>query len=135
MNTHQGMNAYAQIDLQNRVAGATSHQLITMLFEGAHNAIMCAKIYFENGNVAKRGEMLSKAINIINNGLRASLDHEKGQGISQELEFLYECMSRSLLEANMKNMPSLLFHVDELLMSLAATWKDIEPQTKPVHYG
>ena len=130
MYTFQGSKAYAQVDLQSKLAGATPHQLITMLFDGAHNAIQRAKIYFANGNVAKRGEMLSKAINIIDNGLRASLNHEVGGTISQDLERLYEYMSRMLLLANLQNDPSSLKHVDELLMALAATWKDIEPHQK-----
>lgn len=135
MYGYQASKAYAQIDLESKLAGATPHQLISMLFDGAHNAIQRAKIYFANGNVAKRGEMLSKAINIIDNGLRASLDHEIGESISQDLESLYEYMCRMLLLANLKNDPSYLARVDEILMNLATTWKEIEPQTKKVNYG
>ncbi|WP_029710913.1 flagellar export chaperone FliS [Serratia fonticola] len=128
MYTPHGPNAYAQVDLQSKLAGAAPHQLITMLFEGAHNAILRAKIYFTNGNIAKRGEMLSKAINIIDNGLRASLNHEIGTSIAADLDSLYEYMSRTLLMANLKNDPAQLTHVDELLMKLAATWKEIAPR-------
>ncbi|UQY44185.1 flagellar export chaperone FliS [Mixta hanseatica] len=85
MYAKQGTHAYAQVDLHSKVAGATPHQLITMLFEGAHSAIVRARLYFENGNIAKRGEMISKAINIIDNGLRSALDHEKGQQIARDL--------------------------------------------------
>ncbi|POT54762.1 flagellar export chaperone FliS [Citrobacter amalonaticus] len=131
----QGIKAYAQVDLESQLAGATPHQLISMLFDGAHNAILRAKIYFENGNIAKRGEMISKAINIIDNGLRSALDHEQGKEIAQELEMLYEYMSRTLLECNMRNNPDKLTHVDELLMSLANTWKEIEPSQKQVRHG
>lgn len=131
----QGIKAYAQVDLESQLAGATPHQLISMLFNGAHNAILRAKIYFENGNIAKRGEMISKAINIIDNGLRSALDHEQGKEIAQELEMLYEYMSRTLLECNMRNNPDKLTHVDELLMRLANTWKEIEPSQKQVRHG
>ncbi|MFV0265136.1 MULTISPECIES: flagellar export chaperone FliS [Kluyvera] len=126
----RGIKAYAQVDLESQLAGATPHQLISMLFDGAHNAILRAKIYFENGNIAKRGEMISKAINIIDNGLRSALDHEQGKEIAQELEMLYEYMSRTLLECNLRNNPEKLTHVDELLMNLANTWKEIEPSQK-----
>lgn len=128
MYTSHGSNDYAQVDLQSKLAGATPHQLITMLFDGAHNAILRAKIYFANGNIAKRGEMLSKAINIIDNGLRASLDHDVDESITGDLESLYDYMSRTLLLANLQNDPAKLTHVDELLMDLAATWKEIEYQ-------
>ncbi|WP_435946136.1 flagellar export chaperone FliS [Dryocola sp. BD586] len=132
MYASRGIQAYAQVDLQSQLAGATPHQLITMLYDGAHNAILRAKIYFENGNVARRGEMISKAINIIDNGLRAALDHEKGKGIAEQLEMLYDYMSRTLLECNLQNNAQQLAHVDELLMNLAATWKEIDPQLQQV---
>jgi len=126
MYAKQGTRAYAQVDLHSRLAGATPHQLITMLFEGAHSAIVRARLYFENGNIAKRGEMISKAINIIDNGLRSALDHEKGGEIARDLEALYSYMSRTLLQANLNNDPSSLAHVDEILMNIAETWKEIE---------
>ncbi|WNN54650.1 flagellar export chaperone FliS (plasmid) [Hafnia alvei] len=128
MYTPYGSNAYAQVDLQSKLAGATPHQLITMLFDGAHNAILRANIYFTNGNIARRGEMLSKAINIIDNGLRASLNHDIDKSIAADLDSLYEYMSRTLLMANLQNDPTPLTHVDELLMKLATTWKEITPR-------
>ncbi|MDR0806656.1 MAG: flagellar export chaperone FliS [Enterobacteriaceae bacterium] len=127
MYAAQGINAYAQVSLESKLSGATPHQLISMLYEGAHNAILRAKIYSEQGNTARRGEMVSKAINIIDNGLRAALDHEKGKAIAADLEQLYEYMSRTLLQANLNNKPELFAHVDELLMRQAETWKEIAP--------
>lgn len=128
MYTSQGAEAYKQVSLQSKLAGATPHQLISMLFEGIHSAIQKAIIYFAQGNIARRGEMISKAINIIDNGLRTSLDHEKGLHIAGELEQLYEYMSRTLFQANRTNDPELLKHVDQLLMRLAETWEEINPQ-------
>ena len=101
-----------------------------MLFDGAHSAILRAQIYFANGNVAKRGEMISKAINIIDNGLRAVLDHEKGLEIAADLEQLYDYMSRTLLQANLNHDSQLLDHIDELLMNVSGAWKQIDPQNR-----
>ncbi|MBR7347472.1 flagellar export chaperone FliS, partial [Klebsiella pneumoniae] len=81
--------------------GATPHQLIVLLYDGAINAMRRAEIYFQSGNIARRGEMISRAINIIDNGLRAGLNHEVGGQIAADLERLYEYISRSLLEANL----------------------------------
>jgi len=127
MYLHPDGHAYAQVDLHSQVTGASPHQLISMLFDGAHNAILRANIYFNTGNISKRGEMISKAINIIDNGLRASLDHQRGGDIAQEMEMLYEYMSRTLLECNLRNDPGQLMLVDRLLMNLAETWKEIAP--------
>lgn len=135
MYSNPGSKAYARIDLESQLAGASPHQLISMLFDSALNAVLRAKIYFENGNIPKRGEMISKAINIIDNGLRTSLDHDKGKDIAQDLESLYDYMSRTLLQANLRNSPSDLTSVCEILTNLATTWKEIEPKEKQANNG
>ncbi|MBK4715432.1 MULTISPECIES: flagellar export chaperone FliS [Tenebrionibacter/Tenebrionicola group] len=123
----QGVQAYAQVDLQSRVQSASPHQLITMLFDGAHSALVRARILMENGDIAGRGQAITKAINIIDNGLRASLDHEKGGEISLDLEQLYNYMTRRLMQANLHNEIDTLLHVDELLMGISDAWKQIAP--------
>ena len=135
MYANQGTGAYARVDLESQLAGATPHQLISMLYDGALNAVLRAGIYFESGNIARRGEMISRAINIIENGLRSALDHEKGQEITRDLERLYDYMSRALLQANRENNPAGLTSVSEILTNLATTWKEIEPRKIQAHYG
>ncbi|MBV4413972.1 flagellar export chaperone FliS [Enterobacteriaceae bacterium YMB-R22] len=127
MYGRQGVQAYAQVDLQSRVQSASPHQLITMLFDGAHSALVRARILMENGDIAGRGQAITKAINIIDNGLRASLDHEKGGEISLDLEQLYNYMTRRLMQANLHNEIDTLLHVDELLMGISDAWKQIAP--------
>ncbi|RPE04626.1 flagellar export chaperone FliS [Candidatus Pantoea deserta] len=124
---HQGSQAYAKISLESQLAGATPHQLIAMLFDGAHSALLRAKIYFEENNIAKRGEMISKAINIVDNGLRSSLDHEKGQQIAADLDRLYDYISRLLMQANLHNDVSKLEEADKLLTDIADVWDEIAP--------
>jgi len=127
MYARQSSKAYDQVSLEARLAGATPHQLIAMLFEAAHSAMMCAKIYFDKGMVARRCEMISKAINIVDNGLRASLDFEKGQAIAADLERLYDYVSRLLLEANTGSDVEKLLEADRLLMEMATVWEEILP--------
>lgn len=130
MYQKHGSQAYAQVSLESRLAGATPHQLIAMLFEGAHSAVLRAKIYLEAGNVAKRGEMISKAVNIIDNGLRAALDHEKGRDIAADLEQLYEYISRLLLQANLHSDTAKLDLADKLIMDIARVWDEIAPYAR-----
>lgn len=124
----QGTRAYELVGLQSSVFSASPHQLITMLFDGAHSALIRAKILMKAGDTAAKGAAISKAINIIDNGLRASLDHEKGGDVTPELERLYEYMVRTLMTANLRNDIDALTHVDELLMNIAEAWKQIAPQ-------
>ncbi|MEZ3500079.1 flagellar export chaperone FliS [Pantoea sp. KPR_PJ] len=127
MHYQQGPQAYARISLESKLAGATPHQLIAMLYDGARSALQRAKIYLEDGNVPKRGEMISKAINIVDNGLRAALDHEKGQHIAADLERLYDYISRLLMQANLHSDLSKLEEADKLLADIADVWDQIAP--------
>lgn len=127
MYRQQGPQAYAQVSLESRVAGATPHQLIAMLFEGACSAIARARLGFEQGNIARRGEMISKAIAIVDNGLRAALDHQKGPAIAADLDRLYDYIARLLMQANLHNSPDKLAQAEKLLRDLAEVWEAIAP--------
>lgn len=135
MYTNNGYNAYTAVSLDSQIAGATPHQLIVLLYDGAINAMRRAEIYFQSGNIARRGEMISRAINIIDNGLRAGLDHEKGGQIAAELESLYEYISRTLLEANLNKSGESLPHLISLMTEMQETWQAINPENKQVKHG
>lgn len=135
MYTKTGNSTYSDISLESQITGATPHQLIVLLYDGAINAMKRAEIYFQSGNIARRGEMLSRAINIIDNGLRAGLNHEKGGQIATELESLYEYISRTLLEANLNKSGEKLPHLIALMTEMSETWQAIAPQQKQVKHG
>ncbi|HHA1723962.1 TPA: flagellar export chaperone FliS [Enterobacter cloacae] len=135
MYTKTGNNAYTTVSLDSQITGATPHQLIVLLYDGAINAMKRAEIYFQSGNIARRGEMISRAINIIDNGLRAGLDHEKGGKIAEELESLYEYISRTLLEVNLNKSGDKLPHLIALMTGMLETWQAIAPQQKQVKHG
>ncbi|MEM5431804.1 flagellar export chaperone FliS [Cupriavidus oxalaticus] len=129
MFARQAANAYAQVGVHTGAMSASPHKLIAMLYDGARAAIARAKFHLEGGNIAERGNAISKAIDIIDNGLRAVLDHNAGGEISANLEALYEYMVRRLMLANLRSDAALLAEVDALLESLASAWAQIdEPQ-------
>ena len=135
MYTKTGNSAYSSVSLDSQIAGATPHQLIVLLYDGAINAMRRAEIYFQSGNIARRGEMISRAINIIDNGLRAGLNHEVGGQIAADLERLYEYISRSLLEANLNKSGEMLPHLISLMVDMAEKCKAIDPQARQVKHG
>jgi flagellar protein FliS len=63
-------------------------------------------------------------MNIIQ-GLRTSLDAEKGGDIAANLDSLYEYMGRRLLEANMNNDTAILDEVNTLLSEIKLGWDGI----------
>lgn len=123
-------NAYAQLSIDSAVLSADPHRLILLLFEGAENALTLSHHYIEEGNIAERGTAISKAIDIINNGLKASLDLSQGGELAERLYALYEYMASRLLWANMKNDLVVLDEVRSLLDEIHGAWKEIAPQNQ-----
>ena len=120
---HYGANAYSNIGVETGVMAAGPHKLILMLFEGARIAVSFALTHMRQGDVSAKGEAISKAINIVDNGLKASLDVEAGGEMALQLDALYEYMSNRLLLANLKNKPELLEEVGRLLAELQEAWE------------
>lgn len=122
-----GANAYAKVGLETGVVAASPHKLIVMLFDGALAALATAQQHMNTGNIPGKGQALSKAITIIDSGLRASLDHKTGGEIAANLDALYEYMSNRLMTANLNNQPELIEEVQRLLQDLRSAWEAIAP--------
>ena len=123
-----GANAYANVGVETGVIAASPHKLIIMLFDGALTAIANATQLIKAGNIPGKGQSISKAISIIDTGLRASLDKNVGGAIAINLDALYAYMSSRLLTANLNNDPAILQEVHGLLMELKTAWDAIGQQ-------
>lgn len=123
-----GANAYAQVGMETGVVAASPHRLIVMLFDGAIIALQAATRQMQEANIPAKGKSISKAIAIIDGGLRASLDKHAGGEIAANLDSLYEYMSKQLLMANLKNDPAILEEVLKLLADLKSAWCAIDDQ-------
>lgn len=127
----QGARAYAEVGVETGVGSASPHQLIVMLFDGALAALSQAQQHMRAGNVAGKGQAVSKAIAIIGSGLRTSLDKEKGGEIAGNLDALYDYMCNRLVVANLNNQLELFKEVDQLLMELKQAWVSIGEKAAP----
>jgi flagellar protein FliS len=110
------------VGLETGIASASPHKLIVMLYDGALVALLSARTNIAAGNIAAKGSAISKAISIIDNGLRASLDKNAGGEIAANLDALYDYMSRRLLHANLKNDVTIIDEVHGLLADLREAW-------------
>ena len=119
--------SYAKVSVDAAVETADPHRLVLMLFDGAMTAISLARIQMQNGQIPEKGAAISKALDLITNGLGASLDIESGGDLAERLAALYEYMAQRLLFANMKNSVAALDEVSELLGSLRDAWAQIAP--------
>lgn len=117
--------AYRKVGLETQLDGASPHKLVVMLFDGALVAVGNAQRHMENKEIAEKGKAISKAIDIIGNGLQASLDLEAGGEIAVKLEALYEYIGQRLLHANLHNDIAALREVSSLLQELKSAWEKI----------
>ena len=123
-SARNALNKYNQNAVQTGVESATPHRLIQMLMEGALDKIAAAKGHMARGEVQAKGEQIGGAIAILD-GLKASLDKEKGGEIAQNLEDLYVYMARRLIEAHAGNDSTLLDEVSDLLKQIKEAWDAI----------
>ncbi|AOR65900.1 flagellar export chaperone FliS [Pectobacterium wasabiae] len=131
MYSRTGTQAYAQVGVESAVMSADPHQLIVMLFDGAKSSMVRARILLEQGDIPGKGAALSKAINIISNGLKVGLDMEKGGELSENLSALYDYMTQRLIIANLHNDVKVIEEVETLLENIASAWRQIGPHYQP----
>jgi flagellar protein FliS len=124
-----GAGAYARIGVESSAMSASPHQLIVMLFDGAKAAIGMARHHMASADVQARGNAISKAINIVENGLRASLDADaagpQGAQLVENLGALYTYIVRRLMQANLRGDASALDEAETLLENVASAWREI----------
>ena len=124
MQNSAAMNQYKQVGVQSAVGNADPHTLIQMLIDGAIQRLNTAKMHMKQNNIPLKGESIGKAISIID-GLRSSLDMDKGGEIAKNLESLYEYMQRQLLAANLDNKMENIDEVLSLMNEIRAGWQTI----------
>lgn len=130
MNAAIGIKAYANVGLESSITTADPHQLILMLYQGAILSIATAKQHMLRKEIAAKGAAISKAISIIDEGLKGSLNMDVGGELAQNLAGLYDYMSQRLLLANLKNDPAALDEVSRLLGELKSAWEAIRPAAR-----
>ncbi|WMY76014.1 flagellar export chaperone FliS [Buttiauxella selenatireducens] len=121
----KGTQAYARIEVESAVMSASQQQLVTMLFDGALNALVRARLFLQDGNLEGKGLSLSKAINIIDNGLKIGIDETSSDELTQNLLALYTYMVRRIFQANLHNDVSAIEEVENLLRNIADAWKEV----------
>ena len=126
MNTYAkpGHAQYNSVSVESDVHSASPHRLIQKLLDAGLEKMAIAKGAMERDDYATKSRYISWAIAIID-GLRMSLDLEAGGEIAQNLESLYDYMSRRLYEANVKNDVEAVNEVSRLLREIKEAWDGI----------
>ncbi|SMC23458.1 flagellar protein FliS [Andreprevotia lacus DSM 23236] len=121
----KALDAYGKQSLETAVETASPGRLIVMLYDGAIKAAQLGKFHMQNGDIPAKGAAITRAIAILDEGLRLALDREKGGELAENLDALYIYMLGQLFEANLSNRPELLDEVVTLLTQLREAWESI----------
>lgn len=121
------VHAYRRVGIESDVAGASPHRLVHLLYDNAISSIHVARQHLEQGQVADKGQAIAKAIRIVDEGLKASLDPARGGDLAARLAALYDYMVVQLLRANLNNDTKALEEIERLLGTLRDAWVAIDP--------
>lgn len=127
---------YRQVGLETSITGASSHQLVTLLYNGFLDALTEARGAMQAKDVAAKGLAITRAIRIIDEGLKACLDVNAGGDLALNLRDLYTYVSLRLTQANLRNDSGALDECTQLIQTVRDAWVSIKPaQAEAVRGG
>jgi flagellar protein FliS len=127
----RAMHLYTDVGVQGAAASDNaSHALIAMLFDGALGAIARARGAMDRGDTVDKAAAVNKALAIVGEGLRASLNLEKGGKLARDLDALYGYVEIRLTHANLRNDVAALDECAVLLKPLQEAWGGIAPTAR-----
>ncbi|MBX9794835.1 MAG: flagellar export chaperone FliS [Burkholderiaceae bacterium] len=118
-------NAYQQIGVTSAVDGANPHRLVGMLYDGLLESIAQARGALRSGNVELKCRSVSRAVRIVEEGLKGGLDVRSGGALAQNLSMLYGYVSQRLTMANLHNDEAMLQECADLIQPLCDAWAQI----------
>lgn len=121
-------NAYRTVGVETAVAGADPHQLVGLLYQALMQALGTAKLSMQNKDIAGKGKAISRAVRLIEEGLKAGLNDAKGGELAVNLRGLYDYCIVVLSEANLRNDLSKVDEVIRLMQPVAQAWTDIKAE-------
>ncbi|MCU0932177.1 MAG: flagellar export chaperone FliS [Serpentinimonas sp.] len=127
-NQRFATKAYASIGIQTRGAERDQYELALLMFEAVIENTAAARGAIEDGQTAAKAQFLHKAVRILQDGLRTSLDLENGGELANNLASLYDYCVLRLTQANAENDAAATAEVIDLIRPIADAWKQMREQ-------
>lgn len=120
--------------MQQQQENISSHQVISLLLDGALERVTQAKACIDDGNFEDKNIIVGKIIGIIN-GLRGSLNFQEGGDIAVNLDALYDYMITRIDGASPESEVQVLDEVSDLINQVKSGWDEIEIDTPVQNVG
>jgi flagellar protein FliS len=117
--------AYQSTGIETSVNGASPHQLIVLLFDSLQQALNAARLAMQRKDIEAKGKQITRAVRLLEEGLKAGLDMERGGELARNLRNLYDYCSVRLTQANLRNDVAAIDEVQRLIHPVAEAWKQI----------
>ena len=126
--SHRSASAYQRVDVETSISQASPHQLISLLFEGLFQAVGAASAALKRGDIVAKCAQITKAVRIIDEGLKPALNMTQGGELASNLDAVYGyCVTRLTL-ANLTNDERALEDVVRVMTPVATGLKQIGDQ-------
>ncbi len=131
---NRAIESYGQVKVSTGVSKSNNVELIQMLFDGLIESLATARGHIQHNNISEKSKAISRASRIVL-GLQGALDFDKGGDLANNLNELYNYITRRLLHVNARNDLAALDEIHGLMTEIRGAWETVPaliPRSAPV---